>query len=114
MPCFSDRLRSAIEYACLTQKEFAVQAGIKKRALDGYLGVQKSMPPADVAVNMASTLGLSVEYLVTGREFKNQIDITHYVQFRDVVDDLAVLPDEIVRPIKLMIQSAADHERNLK
>jgi ribosome-binding protein aMBF1 (putative translation factor) len=39
MPNFSDRIRSAIEYAYLNQKEFAAKAGIKKRALDGYLGV---------------------------------------------------------------------------
>jgi transcriptional regulator with XRE-family HTH domain len=114
MPSFSDRLRTEIEYAGLNQKEFAAKAGIKKRALDGYLGVQKSMPPADSAVQMASVLGLSVEYLVTGRESKNQVDISRYVQFRDVLDDLAVLPDEIVTPIKTMIRSAADHEREKK
>jgi transcriptional regulator with XRE-family HTH domain len=107
MPRFSDRLRSAIEHAGLNQKEFAAKAGIKKRALDGYLGVQKSMPPADSAVKMASVLGLSVEYLVSGREVQNAIDITKYVQFRDVLDDLAVLPEEMVRPIKAMIQAAA-------
>jgi hypothetical protein len=33
------------------------------------------------------------------------------LQFRDVLDDLAVLSDEIATPIKTMIQSAADHER---
>jgi transcriptional regulator with XRE-family HTH domain len=114
MPSFSDRLRSEIEYACLNQKEFAAKAGIKKRALDGYLGVQKSMPPADIAVKMASVLGLSVEYLVTGRDVKSSVDIAHYVEFRDVLDNLAVLPEEIVTSIKTMIQSAADHEREKK
>jgi transcriptional regulator with XRE-family HTH domain len=114
MPSFSDRLRSEIEYAGLNQKEFAAKAGIKKRALDGYLGVQKSMPPADIAVKMASVLGLSVEYLVTGREVKNSFDMARCVQFRDVLDNLAVLPDEIVMPIKTMIQSAADLEREKK
>jgi transcriptional regulator with XRE-family HTH domain len=111
MPSFADRLRSEIEYACLNQKEFAAKAGIKKRALDGYLGAQKSMPPADVAVRIASALGLSVEYLVTGKESKSPVDLSKYMQFRDVIDNLLVLPDEILGPIKTMIQSAADHER---
>jgi transcriptional regulator with XRE-family HTH domain len=111
MPSFSDRLRAEIEYAGLNQKEFAAKAGIKKRALDGYLGVQKSMPPVDSAVRMAAVLGISVEYLVSGREVKNSVDVSRYLQFRDVLDDLAVLPEEIVRPIKMMIRSAADHER---
>jgi transcriptional regulator with XRE-family HTH domain len=111
MPSFADRLRSEIEYACMNQKEFAAKAGIKKRALDGYLGVQKSMPPADIAVRIASTLGVSVEYLVTGKEAKSPVDVPKYMQFRDVIDDLSALPDEILEPIKKMIQSAADHER---
>jgi transcriptional regulator with XRE-family HTH domain len=111
MQSFADRLRSEIEYACLNQKEFAAKAGIKKRALDGYLGVQKSMPPADIAVRIASALGLSVEYLVTGKESKSPMDLSKYMQFRELIDNLLVLPDEILEPIKTMIQSAADHER---
>jgi transcriptional regulator with XRE-family HTH domain len=111
MPSFAERLRSEIEYACLNQKEFAAKAGIKKRALDGYLGVQQSMPPADVAVKLAAALGLSVEYLVTGRESKISVDITKYLQFRDVLDDLLALPEEMLTPIRTMIKSAADLER---
>jgi transcriptional regulator with XRE-family HTH domain len=111
MSSFADRLRSEIEYAGLNQKEFAAKAGIKKRALDGYLGVQKSMPPADIAVRIASALGVSVEYLVTGKELKSPIDIPKYMQFRDVIDNLLVLPGEILGPIKTMIQSAANQER---
>jgi transcriptional regulator with XRE-family HTH domain len=108
---FAERLRFEIDYACLSQKEFAVKAGIKKRALDMYLGVQQSMPPADVAVKIASALGLSVEYLVTGKEFHHAIDVSPYLEFRDVLDDLRILPDEILTPLKIMIKSAANHER---
>jgi transcriptional regulator with XRE-family HTH domain len=111
MSSFSDRLRSEIEYACLNHKEFAAKAGIKKRALDGYLGVQQSMPPADVAVKMAKVLGLSVEYLVTGKEVQNSTDISKYIQFREVLDDLLVLPYDLFIPIKAMIKTAADKER---
>jgi transcriptional regulator with XRE-family HTH domain len=111
MPNFSDRLHSEIEYACLNQKEFAARAGIKKRTLSSYLVGQKSMPPADIAVKIADALGLSVEYLVTGRESRNTVDITKYLQFRDIVDDLLVLPMDIVMPIKMMIKAFADLER---
>ena len=108
---FASRLRSEINYIGLNQKEFAAKAGIKKRALDAYLGAQQSMPPADIAVKIASALGLSVEYLVTGKEFRQSIDISKYIQFRDILDNLAILPDEILNPIKAMIRTAADHER---
>ena len=111
---FSKRLRSEIEYLGLNQKEFAAKAGIKKRALDAYLWAQQSMPPADIAVKIASALGLSVEYLVTGKEFRRSVDISGYLQFRDILDDLAVLPDELLDPIKAMVKTAANNERKKK
>jgi len=108
---FSKRLRSEIEYLGLNQKEFAAKAGIKKRALDAYLRAQQSMPPADAAVKIAAALGLSVEYLVTGKEYRKSIDISSYLQFRDILDDLAVLPNETLEPIKAVIKAFADNER---
>jgi len=111
MTDFSKRLRSEIEYIGFNQKEFAAKLGIKRRTLDSYLGAQQSMPPADTAVKIAAALGLSVEYLVTGKEYKQNVDISKYLQFRDILDDLAILPDEILEPIKAMIKTAADNER---
>ena len=105
------RLRSEIDYIGLSQKEFAARVGIKKRALDAYLGIQQSMPPADIAVKIASALGVSVEYLVTGKENRRSRDISKYIQFNDILDDLTILPAEILNPIKSMIKTAADHER---
>jgi len=114
MSDFSRRLRSEIEYLGLTQKEFAAKAGIKKRALDAYLRAQQSMPPADTAVKIAAALGLSVEYLVTGKAYRQSVDISGYLRFRDILDDLAVLPDEILDSVKAMIKTAANNERRKK
>ncbi|MDR2617902.1 MAG: helix-turn-helix domain-containing protein [Treponema sp.] len=114
MPDFAERLRSEIEYAGYNQKEFAAKADIKKRALDMYLGVQKSMPPADVAVKIASALGLSVEYLVTGRETRHPVDISRYLQFRGMLDDLSVLSGETLAVVKAMVKAAADLERRTR
>ena len=108
---FSKRLRSEIEYIGLNQKEFASKTGIKKRAMDAYLGGQQSMPPADVAVKIASALGVSVEYLVTGSEYKKTIDISGYLQFRGILDDLLVLPEETLEPLKAVIKAFADNNR---
>jgi transcriptional regulator with XRE-family HTH domain len=129
MSNFAERLRLEIDYAGLNQKEFAAKAGIKKRALDAYLGVQNSMPPADTAVKIAAALGVSVEYLVTGNEQKssikfvgrkvqkplpetNEIDIDKYKKFRDLLDDLEALPDETVNPIRVMVKSFANKRRD--
>ena len=111
MSNFSKRLHSEIEYKGLNRKGLAAKAGIKIRALDSYLGPQQSMPPADTAVKIAAALGLSVEYLVTGREYRQTVDISNYLQFRDILDDLLVLPDETIAPIKSVIKSFAETER---
>lgn len=111
MTIFSKRLSSEIDYLGLNRKEFAAKSNIKKRALDAYLGPQQSMPPADTAVKIAAALGVSVEYLVTGKEYKQTIDISRYIQFKEILDDLAVLPEETFEPIKAVIKSFAERAR---
>lgn len=111
MSNFTNRLRSEIEYLGINRKGFAAKAGIKLRALDTYLGPQQSIPPADTAVKMAAALGVSVEYLVTGKEFQNNTDISGYIKFKDLLDDLAVLPEDIVNTMKTVIGAFAKNER---
>jgi transcriptional regulator with XRE-family HTH domain len=110
MSDFAQRLREELEYTGLLQKELAAKAGIKKRALDMYLGSQKSMPPADVAVKLALALGVTVEYLVTGKTQTPGFDISDYLRFRSVLDKLRVIPEDIRAPIIAMIETAAERE----
>ena len=66
---FRDNLKQELIYSEMLVKELAMASGVKKRALDTYLLCENaSIPPADVAVKIASVLGVSVEYLVTGKE----------------------------------------------
>lgn len=65
---FRERLREEIELSGLLDKEVAAKAGITKRTMDSYVGSRACMPGADVAVRLAKTLGVSVEYLVTGTD----------------------------------------------
>ena len=104
-------MKAELAYSGLLVKELADQTGLKKHTIDNYLSVRGRMPAADAAVRIAHALGVSVEYLVTGKEFRQSRDISKYIQFRDVLDDLATLPDELLDPIKAMIKTAADFER---
>ena len=63
---FRERLREQIEFHGLLDKEVASLAGISKRSMDSYVGSESCMPSAEVAVKIATVLGVSVEYLVTG------------------------------------------------
>jgi transcriptional regulator with XRE-family HTH domain len=114
MSDFSERLRNAIEYSGLLQKEVAARAGIKKRALDMYLGAQKSMPPADIAARLASAIGVTVEYLVTGKMTMHSIDVAQYLKFRDILEDLPYIPRDILEPLRTMIKAIAEQEREKK
>jgi transcriptional regulator with XRE-family HTH domain len=67
---FKKNLRTELDYLDLTVKELSAKTGIAKGTLDCYLGVRASIPPADIAVKIASTLGVTVEYLITGKETK--------------------------------------------
>jgi transcriptional regulator with XRE-family HTH domain len=53
-------------------KELSAKTGIKKHTLDNYLNTHNSLPNVETAVKIARTLGVSVEYLVTGREGKTR------------------------------------------
>jgi len=67
---FRENLKSQLEYSGMLVKELAALSGVKKKTIDSYLGSRGYIPSADTAVNIAQALGVSVEYLVTGNESK--------------------------------------------
>jgi transcriptional regulator with XRE-family HTH domain len=119
---FFERLRDQIEHAGLLHKEVATRAGIKQRALDMYVGSQRSMPPADVAVRLAAALGVTVEYLVTGlvRDQSGNMsrrmteDIAKYNRFREIIEDLSLLSADSLDMMKAMIRAASDCQKQEK
>jgi transcriptional regulator with XRE-family HTH domain len=68
-------LRRELDFQNLTIKELSDKANVKKGALEMYLGVRESMPPADVAVRIAKALKITVEYLVDGTESSHDTDM---------------------------------------
>jgi transcriptional regulator with XRE-family HTH domain len=66
---FRENLKSELEYNDMAVKELAALSGVQKRAIDNYLRSNSAaMPAADAAVKMANALGVTVEYLVIGKE----------------------------------------------
>jgi len=64
---FRENLREAIDYCGLEQKELAHKANISLRNIENYLRENASVPSAEKAVQIAKVLGVTVEYLVTGK-----------------------------------------------
>jgi len=97
-PDFKTNLREELDYLGLTVKELSKKTGIPKRTLDCYLGVRASMPPADIAVKIANALGVTVEYLVTGKELKKQDKMLNH-NVRSVIKILMELSEKDIETL---------------
>jgi transcriptional regulator with XRE-family HTH domain len=69
---FRENLKEQLSFSGMYVKELAALSGVKKQTIDSYLNVHNCMPSADTAVAIAQVLGVSVEYLVTGKEIKQK------------------------------------------
>ena len=75
---FRKILRDELDYQGLTVKQLAAKSSVAKGAIDSYLGKQASMPPADVAVRIATALGVTVEYLVNGQDGSRETSVPFF------------------------------------
>jgi transcriptional regulator with XRE-family HTH domain len=64
---FKENLKSELLYRGMLVKELAALSGVKKYSIDNYLNSRGQKPSAEVAVKIADALGVTVEYLVTGK-----------------------------------------------
>ena len=89
---FRENLKRELAYSGLLVKELAARSGISKRTLDNYLNIRNYMPSADIAVCIALALGVSVEYLVTGKDSRARhiFPVNPYIrQLLQVLEDLS-------------------------
>ena len=67
---FKENLKSELTYSGMLVKELAEKSGVNKYSIDNYLNARGQLPSVEAAVKIAHTLGVSVEFLVTGKENK--------------------------------------------
>ena len=93
---FNENLKGELEYKGMLVKELAHKTGIPKHTIDKYLLSNGSIPPADKAVAIARVLGVSVEYLVTGRKTPAGKASNKFLspEMRSIVDSVEPLPRE--------------------
>ena len=65
---FKENLKSELTYSGMLVKELSVKTGIKKYSLDNYLNSRGQIPSVEVGYKIAQALGVSVEYLITGKD----------------------------------------------
>ncbi|MDR2499858.1 MAG: helix-turn-helix domain containing protein [Treponema sp.] len=72
---FKENLKSELIYTGMLVKELSAKTGISKHTLDNYLNTHNSLPNAEGAVKIARALGVTVEYLVTGQEKRQETTV---------------------------------------
>jgi len=115
---FGEHLKEELEYKGMLVKELSRATGIPKQTLDKYLLTDGSMPSADKAVVIAHTLGVTVEYLITGRKIESAKtqDQPLSPETRSIVSYVEPLPKEkrkiveltVVELIRLLRQSSSN------
>jgi len=99
---FKENLKSELIYKDMLVKELAAKTGISRHTLDNYLNVREHIPTLDVAVKIAQALGVSVEYLATGKEHRrmtipmNQDSITLVQNYNLLNEDDRKIVNELV------------------
>ena len=85
---FAENLRSELDYQDIQIKELSKKTGISKHTLDKYLFGTKAQPGVENAVKIADALGVSVEYLVTG---KSEITAGLPAEYTKLINDFQEL-----------------------
>jgi len=59
-----------MDFTYIGQKELSAKTGLSLKTIENYVKKDSSIPSADKAVLIAQALGVTVEYLVTGKDAK--------------------------------------------
>ena len=91
-------MKSELDFQDIKVKELAARSGISKRTIDQYISSAAKMPSAENAVKIAQVLGVSVEYLVTGKpsEFSDKSiaqEILLFQKYRHFISKLENLSE---------------------
>ena len=65
---FADNLKRELLFNDIQIKEFAGKVNVPYSTLLSYVSKDKRLPKVDIAVKIAQELGVTVEYLVTGKD----------------------------------------------
>jgi transcriptional regulator with XRE-family HTH domain len=103
---FRDNLREIMDFLDMGQKELAAKTGLSLKTIENYVKKDSSIPSADKAVLIAQALGVTVEYLVTGK--KNAKNSAAEIQTgnKEIIDILQKLNNynyEVITSIAKML-----------
>jgi transcriptional regulator with XRE-family HTH domain len=107
---FKENLKSELAYSGMLVKELATASGVNKRTIDNYLNTHNTIPSADAAVRIASALGVTVEYLITGNEKQGRNSPAPFPDSQIVLKNLETLNKRDRKIVISLIKSLKDME----
>ena len=106
---FKENLKEQLNFTGMYVKELAAKSGVKKQTIDSYLNVNSCRPSADAAVAIAKALGVSVEYLVTGKEVKRKT-VQYPIEARTAAELITQMEEKNRRMAVTIIKSMKKQE----
>jgi len=91
-------------------KELAAKTGISRHTLDNYFNVREHTPTLDAAVKIAQALGVSVEYLATGKESPH-VKIPMNSETRNLLQNFNLLNEEDRKIVTELVELLRKHRR---
>ena len=88
---FRENLKDELTYKGMQTKELAKKTGISLNTLNHYLTQNAASPSAENAVKIAGALGVTVEFLVTGKASPSEFAPAS-ARLRSIVQKLSKLP----------------------
>ena len=115
---FKLRLKEEISYQDILLKELADKAGISKRTLESYVDARGRTPGVDVAVRIAQALGVTVEYLVTGKNSSVSNEMSNfyssYAKYSVFLEYFSELTGEQIEDMEAMVIGLVQKNREKK
>jgi transcriptional regulator with XRE-family HTH domain len=88
---FKENLKSELAYSGMLVKELAYKSGVNRFSINNYLNAKGQIPSVEAGLKIAQALGVSVEYLVTGKESKpskeSNKDVRNIARLSKQLDD---------------------------
>jgi len=107
---FRDHLREALDFTGTEQKELAAKTGISLKTIENYVKKDSSVPSADKAVLIAQALGVTVEYLITGKKAGKPAAPTMPPPNKELFDSISKLNKHNVEVITPLVKTLLAHQ----
>ena len=111
---FRENLRETLDFIDMEQKELAAKTGISLKTIENYVKKDSSIPSADKAVLIARALGVSVEYLISGKKPEKTEILAVQPKYKEVIDILSKLSNYNYKIIVSMAKTLIDLQAECK